>query len=174
MELHFTASAALSPAQRSAILELCRLAYDEELDHYLADIGPGLHALGVVDGALASHAMLVDRWLETPFLPALRTAYVELVATHPEMQGRGYASRLLRALVPRMPPCVIGALSPSDDAFYERLGWELWRGPLFVRTSAGPEPSPDERCMILRLPDTPVALDLDAPLSIEWRPGEVW
>jgi aminoglycoside 2'-N-acetyltransferase I len=56
---------------------------------------------------------------------------------------------------------------------YARLGWELWRGPLFVRTDAGLMPTPDEEVMILRLPRT-TPLDLDSPLSAEWREGELW
>jgi len=175
MDIQFVSSADLTPTQRAAILDLCNAAYEEEMSPYLSDIGPGLHALGTVDGALVSHALLVERWLESPALPLMRTSYVELVATHPDRQRRGYGSQLMRALEPRMAPCVIGALSPSDPAFYARLGWELWRGPLAVRTAAGVEPSPpDEEVMVLRLPETPAALDLDAPLSIEWRPGEVW
>jgi aminoglycoside 2'-N-acetyltransferase I len=102
-------------------------------------------------------------------------AYIELVATDPASQGNGYASMLLRALVSKLTKHDIAGLSPSAESFYARLGWELWRGPLFVRTEAGIESSPeDEEVMILRLPRTPAHLDLDAPLSVEWRPGEVW
>jgi aminoglycoside 2'-N-acetyltransferase I len=175
MDFRVVSSAQLTAAQRTAILDVCRAAYEEEVEPFFADIGPGLHVMGEAHGTLVTHALLVDRWLETPGHAPMRTAYVELVATHPEWQGRGYASQLLRSLVPHMPPCVIGALSPSDPVFYERLGWELWRGPLAVRTASGLEPSPsDEQVMVLRLPETPAGLDLDAPLSIEWRPGEAW
>jgi aminoglycoside 2'-N-acetyltransferase I len=68
----------------------------------------------------------------------------------------------------------IGALSPSAEAFYERLGWETWSGPLVVRTATGTEDTPDETVMILRLPQTPATLDVTAPLAVDWRPGEVW
>ena len=67
----------------------------------------------------------------------------------------------------------IAALSPSDPAFYARLGWELWRGPLAVATDAGITPTPDEEVMILRLPKTP-PLDLHGTLVAPWRPGDVW
>jgi hypothetical protein len=67
----------------------------------------------------------------------------------------------------------LGALSPSDDGFYVRLGWETWRGPLSIRTATGSMPTPEDRVMILCLPGTP-DLDLDAPLSAEWRDGELW
>ena len=68
----------------------------------------------------------------------------------------------------------MGALSPFSVAYYERLGWELWRGPLSIRTDEGSIRTPrDGDVMILRLPRTP-ELDLNAPLSAEWRNGELW
>ncbi len=57
--------------------------------------------------------------------------------------------------------------------YYERLGWELWCGPLAIRTERGLVATPGEEVMILRLSKTP-ALDLDHRLTAEWRQGEVW
>ena len=65
------------------------------------------------------------------------------------------------------------ASSPSFAVTYARLGWEFWRGPLFIRRADRLIPTPDEDVMILRLPKTP-PLDLEAPLSAEWREGELW
>lgn len=175
MKILFVESTRLGAAARGEILAVGDAAYGEPMASYLADIGPGLHALGHVDGRLVTHAMIVTRTLATPNHPALRTAYVELVATQPSAQGRGYASRLLRALETPMAEWEVGALSPSDAGFYARLGWEMWRGPLAVRAPGGLEPSPpDEEVMIRRLPLTPADLDLDEPLSVEWREGELW
>lgn len=68
----------------------------------------------------------------------------------------------------------LGALSPSEADFYERLGWERWRGPLAIRTEKDLELTPEEEeVMILRLPHTPT-LDLHARLTAEWRSGELW
>jgi aminoglycoside 2'-N-acetyltransferase I len=68
----------------------------------------------------------------------------------------------------------LGGLSPSDAKFYARLGWESWRGPTAIRTPAGGLlDTTGEDVMILRLPGTP-ALHLDARLTAEWRPGELW
>ena len=61
----------------------------------------------------------------------------------------------------------LGALSTGIPAFYERLGWERWRGPIAIPTR------PQDSAMVLRLPGTP-ELDLNAPMSPEWRPGEPW
>lgn len=82
----------------------------------------------------------------------LRTAFVEAVATAPEHQGKGFASAVLRELATHITSYDLGALSPSEAAFYERLGWELWRGPLGIRTEHGLKPTPGEEAMILRLP----------------------
>ena len=175
MNVEYLETDALSPAQLTEVLALCTAAYAEPMAQCLADIGPGLHALGRIDGALVAHALIVTRHLEVGGHGALRTAYVELVATDPGMQRRGHASALMRALESRMQDFDLGALSPSDPVFYARLGWELWRGPLAVRTPGGLERAPaDEQLMIRRLPRTPGSLPPDAPLSVEWRPGEVW
>jgi Predicted acetyltransferase involved in intracellular survival and related acetyltransferases len=130
--------------------------------------------LGRFDGHLVSHALWVTRYLQAGHGPLLRTAYVEAVATDPDYQRRGFATAVMQRLAAEVKDFELAALSPSDPAFYARLGWQLWRGPLFIRTEDGLLASPDEeQVMILRLPRTPL-LDLDMPLSAEWRQGELW
>jgi aminoglycoside 2'-N-acetyltransferase I len=115
----------------------------------------------------------VTRWLQPGTLPVLRTAFVEAVATDPAYQGRRLATAVMRALHAGILDFDLGGLSPARYGLYTRLGWELWRGPLFIRTDDGPLATPDEEVMILRLPRTP-PLDLDVSLSAEWREGELW
>ena len=69
----------------------------------------------------------------------------------------------------------LGVLGTGSHAFYERLGWQTWRGPSFVRTPDGPQPTPDDDgyLMVLETPRTR-PLDLDASISCGWRPGDVW
>ena len=69
----------------------------------------------------------------------------------------------------------LGALGTGRHAFYERLGWRTWRGPAFVRTPDGSRRTPDEEGFILVL-ETAMSppLDLDSPISCDWRPGDVW
>jgi aminoglycoside 2'-N-acetyltransferase I len=175
LQIEFCDTAALSSDDARAVHALCNAAYEEDTTGYFRDLGPGRHALGRVADVLVSHAMIVPRAMQIGDGALYHTAYVELVATHPEHQHRGYASALLLAFESEMEGHDLGALSPSDAEFYARLGWELWRGPLAVRTSTGLEASPDdESVMIRRLSRTPLPLDLDAPVSIEWRVGEVW
>jgi aminoglycoside 2'-N-acetyltransferase I len=173
LRIHSVTSSALPPATRATILRLCDRAYVEPMARYLADVGPGEHLLGLRNDLLVSHLMWVSRDLQPDGLPPLRTAYVELVATAPESRGRGYATQLLQAFPDLAAGYELAALSPATEGLYTRLGWRFWRGPLSIRTEAGPVPTPDERIMILRLAHTP-PVDDTAPLSAEWRPGEVW
>lgn len=174
MDIEERHSSALGADERREVIALCDAAYEEETARYFADIGAGWHLLGRVDGVLVAHLMFVTRTLQPADGSMLRTAYVELVATHPAHQGRGHASALLRAVPALVADFDLAALSPSDEGFYARLGWTPWRGPLLVRTAGGVEPTPEETIMILRTPRTPATLDLDGALSVEWRPGEVW
>jgi hypothetical protein len=71
----------------------------------------------------------------------------------------------------------LGALATGSNAFYERLGWETWGGPTFVRTSDGERlrsAEEDGHVMILRTPRTPPTMTLDAPIAVDWRPVEPW
>ena len=69
----------------------------------------------------------------------------------------------------------LAALSTSQTAFYARVGWELWQGPLAIRRGDSLEPTPpDEQVMIRRLPRTPATLVSTSLLTAEWRVGELW
>jgi aminoglycoside 2'-N-acetyltransferase I len=163
----------LTAAQRAEIIELCAVAYEENFDTLFELLPDSTHVLAYLDGHLVSHAEWVTRWLAPEGYAPLRTAYVEAVATLPGFQGRGFATTVLQALSRHIQDFDMGALSPSEAAFYERLGWELWRGPLAIRTEAGLTDTPDEEVMILRLANTPT-LNLDGRLTAEWRDGELW
>jgi aminoglycoside 2'-N-acetyltransferase I len=164
---------ALTAEQRQAVITLCTLAYGEDFSDFFAACPATTHVLAYRENQLVSHAAWVTRWLQPAGWPELRTAYVEAVATHPDHQGRGYASTVLRHLATQILDFDLCGLSPSDPAFYARLGWELWQGPLAIRQADGLLPTPGERVMILRLPRTP-PLDLTAQLTAEWRVGELW
>jgi GNAT superfamily N-acetyltransferase len=168
------ASDELLEAELAAVVAMCELAYEEPLAEMFAGFRPATHLIGRRDGLIVSHVMWVTRWLQPAGLAPLRTAYVEMVASHPAYQGRGYASRLM-AEAPGYfaPDFELAALCPAETSLYSRLRWVFWRGPLFIRRHGRLEPTPEERVMILPLARTP-ALDLDAALSAEWRAGEVW
>ena len=168
----------LSDAEPSALKALLDEAYETDFAPYLALFDAPVHALAWENDQLLSHACWITRWLQAGDGPLWRTAYVEAVATAIHARRRGLASQVMRALVDAVssiePGYEIAALSPSDDGYYARLGWERWQGPLWERTTDGIVASPeDEEVMIYRLPATP-DLDLNQPLSIEGRDIEVW
>ena len=166
-------STELTDTLAAAVHTLCDAAYGTATTPLFASLGPGEHLLGLRKGALVSHLMWVTRWLQPAGQRALRTAHVEMVATAPSAQRRGYASALLKHFVPLVAEYELAALCPATENLYARLGWRFWRGPLSVRQDGGVVATPDERVMILSLPQTP-SLDLDLPLSVEWRRGEIW
>ena len=151
---------------------LCDALDQADTRAYFRDIGSGASA-APRQRSDVSHLMWVTRRLQPGESPPLRTAYVEMVATAPDAQGRGYASALLEYFVPQVGDYQLAALSPATPNLYARLGWIFWRGPLSVRYEGRLLPTPEERVMIFPLSLTP-PLNVDQPLSIEWRPGEVW
>jgi aminoglycoside 2'-N-acetyltransferase I len=135
----------------------------------------GTHVIVDIDGSISSHASVVPRTLETGG-HALRTGYVEAVATWPDQQGRGLATEVMRATAGVVDAFELGALDTGIPGFYERLGWERWLGPTAVRTERGGIRTPEEdgQVMIRRTRSTPADLDLAAPISCDWRPGDAW
>jgi aminoglycoside 2'-N-acetyltransferase I len=164
----------LSGEERKNIITLCSQAFEENLEAVFNTFSRPSHILGFQAGKLVSHALWVTRRLQIDNNQMLRTAYVEAVATENPYRGLGYASTIMKRVVEEIQDYELGALSPFNVAFYERLGWELWRGPLRIRTETGLVRSPgEEEVMIFRLPKTP-ELDLNSPLSAEWREGDLW
>jgi aminoglycoside 2'-N-acetyltransferase I len=144
---------------------------DEDWQHAIG----GTHFLVEVDGQIVSHASVVERELHVAGRP-LRTGYVEAVATAPGAQRRGYGSGVMREVNEHIARHFeLGALGTGSQGFYQRLGWQIWRGPTYVRAAGGDERTADEDGYILvyTTPSTP-PLDLDEPISCEWREGDVW
>lgn len=168
----------LRPEEAGALRELLDAAWangpeeftDEDWDHAVG----GLHFILEDQGSIAGHAAVVERTLHTSG-HALSTGYVEAVATRPTRQRRGHGSALMREVGEYIYRTFqLGALG-GDPAFYERLGWVVWQGPTFVRTDAGLVRTPEEDgAVLVRLTPMTPEIDLSAPISCEWRPGDAW
>jgi aminoglycoside 2'-N-acetyltransferase I len=162
---------------RAAIIQVCVAAHQhDDFKNLFTYIGSGgLHFLAFHDEELVSHALVTTRWLQPQGLPLLKTAYVDAVASLPTYQGQGYASAVMRRLANDIDSeYVIACLETDKMGFYERLGWQAWRGPLAGRGEQGLVPTPEQRgIMILHLSQTP-SLDLDSLLTIECQTGRIW
>ena len=166
----------LSPSLRAAIIKVCRAAHqNEDFKHLFSHIPlGGRHFLAYRETELVGHAVVTTRWLQPEGQPVLKTAYVDAVATLPAYQGLGYGSAVIQYLAQNITDYTIACLETERPTFYERLGWEVWRGALAGRSEQGVIPTPEQKgIMILRLPQTPV-LNLDGELTIECQAGRIW
>ncbi|HYI21566.1 MAG TPA: GNAT family N-acetyltransferase [Candidatus Limnocylindrales bacterium] len=144
---------------------------DDDWQHALG----GTHFVLDVDGQVVAHAAVVERQLYVAGQP-LRTGYIEAVATRPGRERQGHGSVVMREVSAFVSENFeFGALGTGSHGFYERLGWQTWRGPSFVRVGGGIDRTPEDDgyIMVLLTPTSP-PLDLSAPISCEWRPGDVW
>jgi aminoglycoside 2'-N-acetyltransferase I len=170
----------LTAAEVAAIRALLFTAFEGDEhggfteDDWQHSVG-GMHFIAESDDRIVGHASVVDREIHVDGRQ-LRTGYVEVVATDPSQQRRGIGTALIRRVNEHIAAQFeLGVLGSGSQPFYERLGWLIWPGPSFVRTEQGDERTADEDGYILVLltPITP-ELDLEAPISCEWRPGDVW
>ena len=178
MTIRRVATDELGPDEVAAIREVVFAAFDdpepfteEDWEHALG----GVHFILDEDGMVVAHASVVERELHAGD-HRLRTGYVEAVATRKDFQRRGHGSMVMRAVgeyIDQEFP--LGALDTGVTAFYERLGWEEWKGPTFVRTESGlVRTAEDDGNVMMRLTPTSPELDLTVPISCDWRPGDVW
>jgi aminoglycoside 2'-N-acetyltransferase I len=144
---------------------------DADWEHALG----GMHALIVVRGALIAHGAVVQRRLiygDT----ALRCGYLEAVAVREDWRGQGLGSAVMDSLEQVLRGAYqLGALCASEAgrSLYVARGWQPWQGPSSVLTPAGVSATPDDDGTLFVMPIT-VELDPTAPLTCDWRPGDVW
>lgn len=169
----------LTPNEVASLRALFDAAWPDEGDEFTEDdfahtIG-GVHYLVETMGAIVSHASVVERELHTGG-HRLATGYVEGVATLPAFRRRGYSTAIMEQVGEHIDRTFrLGALGTGLHAFYQRLGWIVWKGPTSVRTDRGLVPTPEEDGYVLvRLTPTSPPLDVSAPISCDWRPGDVW
>src|SRR5262245_12001767 len=171
----------MTPDEARAIRSLMDRAFADDDDGAFEDADwehalGGLHVVAETGGRLVAHASVVPRILVAS-ATALRTGYVEAVATEPERQGEGHGSAVMRVVGEHLAATYeLGGLGTGSFHFYERLGWRRWAGPTGVRRSDGRvdrTPDDDGFVMVLRTPSTP-PLDEDALLTCEELPGDDW
>ncbi len=173
-------TAELTASELDALRRLMAVAFrsgeverfdDDDWAHALG----GMHFVLELDGRIVTHASVVERELHVGDR-SLRTGYVEAVATVTDRQGAGFGSIVMADVTAFIRERFeLGALDTGRNHFYERLGWQTWRGPAFVRAAEGLRRTPDDEgsVMVLATPSSP-PLDLTLPISCDWRTGDVW
>lgn len=174
-EARVVTSDELDGGTRSEVRALMDRAFDDytddDWDHGLG----GHHVIVCRDGRVVAHASVVPRTLWVDGEP-VAVGYVESVATDPDVRGEGLGSRAMERAAGLIPEHgSLGALATGSPGFYDRLGWERWRGPTSVRRATGEERTPEDdgAILVLRLPSSP-PLDLSAPIACEERTGDDW
>ena len=105
---------------------------EDDWDHALG----GWHAVVTVGERVVSHASVILRDLEVGDRN-FAAGYVEGVGTDSAARGEGHGTRAMTEITKIIRRNFeLGALSTEAWPFYERLGWERWQGPTFVRTAS--------------------------------------
>jgi len=175
LEVRTAATEVLDEADLAGIRALMDASFgdrfdDHDWDHTLG----GRHVLGFLDGALIAHASVIGRTLWCGDR-AMRTGYVEAVAVHPDHQREGHGATVRSAAAELIEnEYEIGALCAGEIAqlLYRKLGWVVWQGPSAVAAPSGRMATPEEDGFILVLPQPD--LDITAPITCDWRSGDVW
>jgi aminoglycoside 2'-N-acetyltransferase I len=176
LHLHVVTSDALGPVTTRELRAMLDAAFDGEFSHHdWAHANGGVHVwLSGADG-IVSHGSLVTRTLVCDG-HTLVVGYVEAVATAAAYRRQGHGATVMRhigELIQTRHP--LGVLSTGPHAFYEKLGWQRWRGSTFVQGASGlvRTASDDDGVMVLTTPSSP-ALDLGGTLVANHRPGDIW
>lgn len=144
---------------------------DEDWEHTYG----GWRVVAFDDGAPVSHAAVVPRRLQVAER-TFQVGYVEAVATPVERRRQGLGALVMTHATKLVQTTFeMGALSTGSHSFYERLGWERWRGPSYVRDGVALVRTPDEDDGLMVLRYGPSAeIDLAAPIVCERRSGDDW
>jgi len=144
---------------------------DDDWDHAVG----GCHIVAIENDSVIAHAAVVPRTLEIGEIP-VHTGYVEAVATDARYRRQAIGASIMEEAARHIRNGYeLGALSTGLTDFYARLGWELWRGPTFVR----------DRCRLVRTEEEDGGvmvlrfgrhehLDLSERISCEVRSGDDW
>jgi aminoglycoside 2'-N-acetyltransferase I len=175
--LEVLADADVDPGTRRALRGLWARAFEgrftaDDEDHAYG----GVHVVAREGGRIVGHASVVPRRLRFGDQGWRTVGYVEAVATDPDRQGRGVGRQVMERLrveiEARWPVAVLS--TGRATGFYERLGWERWRGASYTRTATGVV-ADDEHggLMVLRV-DPSAVPDLTVDVTCEDRSGDAW
>ena len=165
----------LAPGEYEEIIALTTRAFQRDYTPYMESFVNPTHVLARCRDKLVSYVCWVTRWLQINEGPLLKTAYIEGLATDSDYRHRGFALQVVRRAMAEVQGFDIAATSTGLNDFFSSLRWQVWQGPLYCRKGQELISMPGEQgcVMVFPLPKSP-PLDLNQPLSIEWRELEPW
>lgn len=177
MEVVVIESDHVDAATRAALRGLWDRAFGDRFDDHDADHAfGGVHVLVRDADRLIGHASAVPRPIRFGDQPWRTVGYVEAVATDPARQGEGVGTLTMQRLHDEIASRWGLALLSTGRAtgFYERLGWERWRGPSYTRTRTGVVPDGEHGGLMVFRADPSLALDRSMGVTCHDRPGDAW
>jgi len=175
-EVRLLTTAEMPAAELAAIRRLMDAAFDDFSEDDWAHALGGWHAfIGSADDVVV-HAAVVPRLIGVGG-HEFAAGYVEAVAVRPDLQGTGLGSRVMAATndVVRAQ-FELGVLSTGAWHFYERLGWQRWQGPTYVRGRDGlltRTEDEDAGVMVLRCAVS-AGIAAAASIACDARVGDSW
>jgi aminoglycoside 2'-N-acetyltransferase I len=165
-----------SPDLFDEIRRLLLDAFDGDFsDDDWANACGGTHVVATERGTVVAHASVVPRTIDVGGV-SFRTGYVEGVGTIATRRREGLGS-LVMVEIDRIirRDFALGALSTGSHPFYERTGWERWRGRTFIREGSAlvPTPDDDDSVMVLRFGSS-ATIELTTSISCDARVGDPW
>lgn len=136
----------------------------------------GVHVLAHDEGRIIAHASVVPRRIRFGDSPWRMVGYVEAVATRPDRQGEGIGRRVMATLqdqiFSRWPVALLS--TGRATGFYERLGWQRWRGLSYTDTATGVIPDGEHGGIMILRTDPAGVPDLSVSVTCEDRAGDAW
>lgn len=168
----------LSDELKKEIITLCNSAFPEPFDNLMDFIPPeGIHVIGYTPHRQAvTHALLTERRFTIGGRLPMKAAYIDAVATHPDYQGRGYGSLVMKEIMRIASEiCDIGGLSTFVPQWYGKLGWKEWKGPLSLEKEGEIIPTLDvDGVVMVYIFEGTSPPDFNDTLTADWRPGGGW
>lgn len=170
-------SDAVDTAMRTDLRRLWTRAFGDRFDDHDADHAFGGVHVVVRDGThVVGHASAVPRAIRFGDRPWRTVAYVEAVATDPDRQHEGIGRLVMEKLQEEIASRWDVAMLSTGRAtgFYERLGWERWRGLSYTYTESGVVLDGEHGGLMVFTPGAAVVVDRTLSVTCQDRPGDAW
>jgi predicted N-acetyltransferase YhbS len=159
---------AISPADRTAVIDLCGAAFEDDFGRLFERRAGAGHLLAFLGDEVIGHLCWTYRTFTCGGGETFRVRWIEAVAVRLDWQGFGLGTRLMEQ-VAALPSTVSRmALMATRESFYTRLGWIQWEGEVVFEGWEETGEQTDEPLMVWAAEGIPDAV-LDEDVHIDRR-----